>query len=261
MTDEQILIERDDKDIVTVTINRPEKLNALTKSMWGKLGETFAELSTDNGVRCIVLTGAGEKSFSPGNDISEFETDRSNSEQAAAYGNLMARNIDAMRACPHPTVAAIRGICVGGGMEIAGLCDIRICGESSRFGAPIAKLGLVMGYDELGALRSLVGAGPALEILLEGRIFDAAEALRLGVVSRVVPDADVMTESRAAAERVAAGAPLVHRWHKKFLERLEDPAPLTAEEIAEGYECYDTEDFQTGYKAFLEKKTPDFKGR
>ena len=261
MTDEQILIERDDKDIVTVTINRPEKLNALTKSMWGKLGETFAELSTDNGVRCIVLTGAGEKSFSPGNDISEFETDRSNSEQAAAYGNLMARNIDAMRACPHPTVAAIRGICVGGGMEIAGLCDIRICGESSRFGAPIAKLGLVMGYDELGALRSLVGAGPALEILLEGRIFDAAEALRLGVVSRVVPDADVMTESRAAAERVAAGAPLVHRWHKKFLKRLEDPAPLTAEEIAEGYECYDTEDFQTGYKAFLEKKTPDFKGR
>ena len=261
MTDEQILIERDDKDIVTVTINRPEKLNALTKSMWGKLGETFAELSTDNGVRCIVLTGAGEKSFSPGNDISEFETDRSNSEQAAAYGNLMARNIDAMRACPHPTVAAIRGICVGGGMEIAGLCDIRICGESSRFGAPIAKLGLVMGYDELGALRSLVGAGPALESLLEGRIFDAAEALRLGVVSRVVPDADVMTESRAAAERVAAGAPLVHRWHKKFLERLEDPAPLTAEEIAEGYECYDTEDFQTGYKAFLEKKTPDFKGR
>ncbi len=261
MTDEQILIERDDKDIVTVTINRPEKLNALTKSMWGKLGETFAELGTDDSVRCILLTGAGEKSFSPGNDIGEFETDRSNSEQAAAYGDLMARNIDAMRACPHPTVAAIRGICVGGGMEIAGLCDIRICGESSRFGAPIAKLGLVMGYDELGALKSLVGAGPALEILLEGRIFDAAEALRLGVVSRVVPDADVMTESRAAAERVAAGAPLVHRWHKKFLERLEDPAPLTAEEIAEGYECYDTEDFQTGYKAFLEKKTPDFKGR
>ena len=101
----------------------------------------------------------------------------------------------------------------------------------------------------------------ALEILLEGRIFGTDEALRLGVISRVVPDADVMTEARAAAERVAAGAPLVHRWHKKFLERLEDPSPLTDEEIAEGFECYDTEDFQTGYKAFLEKKTPDFKGR
>ncbi len=261
MAEDTILVERDDKKIVTITINRPDKLNALTKTMWGKLGETFADLAKDDSVRCIILTGAGEKSFSPGNDISEFETDRSNSEQAAAYGALMARNIDAMRACPHPTVAAIRGICVGGGMEIAGLCDIRICGEGSRFGVPISKLGLVMGYHEIGALKSLVGAGPALEILLEGRIFDAEEALRLGVVSRVVPDTDVMDESRAAAERVAAGAPLVHRWHKKFLERLEDPAPLTDEEISEGFACYDTEDFQTGYKAFLEKKTPAFKGR
>ena len=107
MTEDTILVERDDKDIVTITINRPEKLNALTKTMWGKLGDTFAELSTDDSVRCIILTGAGEKSFSPGNDISEFETDRSNSKQAAAYGALMAKNIDAMRACPHPTVAAI----------------------------------------------------------------------------------------------------------------------------------------------------------
>ncbi len=261
MTEDTILVDRDDNNIVTITINRPEKLNALTKTMWGKLGDTFAGLAKDDSVRCIILTGAGEKSFSPGNDISEFETDRSNSKQAAAYGALMAKNIDAMRACPHPTVAAIRGICVGGGMEIAGLCDIRICGESSRFGVPISKLGLVMGYHEIGALKSLVGAGPALEILLEGRIFGTDEALRLGVVSRVVADAEVMNEAHATAERVAAGAPLVHRWHRKFLARLEDPAPLTDEEIAEGFECYDTEDFQTGYKAFLEKKTPDFKGR
>jgi len=261
MADNHILVERDDKDIVTITLNRPEKLNALTKSMWGALGDTFADLTGDDSVRCIVLTGAGGKAFSPGNDISEFETDRSNSTQAAAYGALMARNIDAMRACPHPTVAAIRGICVGGGMEIAGLCDVRICGESSRFGAPISKLGLVMGYHEIGALKSLVGAGPALEILLEGRIFDAAEALRLGVVSRVMADDEVMAEARASAERIAAGAPLVNRWHRKFLKRLEDPTPLSDAEIAEGFACYDTEDFQTGYKAFLDKKTPTFKGR
>jgi len=260
MADDHILVDRDDKDIVTITLNRPDKLNALTKSMWGALGDTFADLTKDGSVRCIVLTGAGGKAFSPGNDISEFETDRSNSTQAAAYGALMAKNIDAMRACPHPTVAAIRGICVGGGMEIAGLCDVRICGESSRFGAPISKLGLVMGYHEIGALKSLVGAGPALEILLEGRIFDAAEALRLGVVSRVMPDDGVMDEARASAERIAAGAPLVHRWHRKFLQRLEDPTPLSDDEIAEGFACYDTEDFQTGYKAFLEKKTPTFKG-
>lgn len=261
MGSEDILVTRDDNDIVTVTLNRPAKLNALTKTMWGTLGEIFTGLSADDSVRCIIMSGAGGKAFSPGNDISEFETDRSNAEQAAAYGELMARNIDAMRACPHPTVAAIRGICVGGGMEIAGLCDVRICGEQSRFGVPISKLGLVMGYHEIGALKSLVGAGPALEILLEGRIFDAAEALRLGVVSRVVSDDGVMDEARATAARIAAGAPLVHRWHRKFLKRLEDPTPLSDDEIAEGFACYDTEDFQTGYKAFLEKKAPVFKGR
>lgn len=261
MGSEDILVTRDDNDIVTVTLNRPAKLNALTKTMWGTLGEIFTRLSADDSVRCIIMSGAGGKAFSPGNDISEFETDRSNAEQAAAYGELMARNIDAMRACPHPTVAAIRGICVGGGMEIAGLCDVRICGEQSRFGVPISKLGLVMGYHEIGALKSLVGAGPALEILLEGRIFDAAEALRLGVVSRVVSDDGVMDEARATAERIAAGAPLVHRWHRKFLKRLEDPTPLSDDEIAEGFACYDTEDFQTGYKAFLDKKAPVFKGR
>lgn len=261
MSDDQILVDRDDKDIVTITINRPAKLNALTKTMWGQLGATFRELSDDDSVRCIILTSAGEKSFSPGNDISEFETDRSNSEQATRYGALMAENIEAMANCRHPSVAAIKGICVGGGLEIAGLCDVRICGESSRFGAPISKLGLVMGYHELGALQSLVGRGPALEILLEGRVFGTEEALRLGIVSRVVADGDVMTEARASAERIAAGAPLVHRWHKKFAARLEDKTPLSADEINEAFECFDTDDFKTGYKAFLNKETPKFSGK
>lgn len=261
MSGDTILVERDGKDIVTVTLNRPTKLNAMTKPMWGRLGEVFRELSADETVRCIVLTGAGEKSFSPGNDISEFETDRSNSAQAAEYGALMASTINAITDCPHPTVAAIRGICVGGGAEIAGLCDIRICGRSSRFGVPISKLGLVMGYHEIGALRSLVGSGRALEILLEGRVFDAEEAHHLGIVSRIVEDADVMDEAYAAAGRIVAGAPLVHRGHKKFLKRLADPTPLTPEEIAEGYACFDTEDFKTGYRAFLEKTAPVFKGR
>ncbi len=261
MSDQHILVERDDRNIVTITLNRPEKLNALTKTMWGRLGDVFRELSDDDSVRCIMMTGAGGKSFSPGNDISEFETDRSSAAKAADYGELMGRNIKAMRDCPHPSVAAIRGICVGGGMELAGLCDVRICGEKSRFGVPISKLGLVMGYHEIDALRSLVGAGPALEILLEGRVFDAEEAQRLGIVSRIVADDDVMTEARNAAERIAAGAPLVHRWHRKFLNRLQDSTPLSDEELAESYACFDTEDFQTGYRAFLEKKTPEFTGR
>jgi len=184
-----------------------------------------------------------------------------NAAQAEAYGKLMHGTIAAFRACVVPTVAMIKGICVGGGLEIAGLCDIRICGESSRFGAPISKLGLVMAYPELSCLRDLVGPGVALEILLEGRIMDAPEALQKGIVSRIVPDADVETEATATARRIADGAPLVHRWHKKFLERLADPTPLSAEELKEGFACYDTEDFKTGYQAFLDKKKPQFKGR
>ncbi len=259
MTD-QILVRRDDT-IATVTLNRPEKLNAMTKPMWRRLGEVMGELSADDGVRCIVVTGAGMKSFSPGNDISEFETERSNVEQARAYGNILHGTLDTIRACRHPTVAMIRGICVGGGLEIAGLCDLRICGESSRFGIPINRLGLVMAYPEIEVLISLVGRSSALEILLEGRVFGADEAKEMGLVSRVVADGDVEKEALAAARRIADGAPLINRWHKKFARRLADPKPLTAEELDEGYACYGTEDFQTGVKAFLAKTKPEFKGR
>ena len=259
MTD-QILVQRDDT-IATVTLNRPEKLNAMTKPMWRRLGEVMGELSADDGVRCIVVTGAGMKSFSPGNDIGEFETERSNVEQARAYGKILHRTLDTIRACRHPTVAMIRGICVGGGLEIAGLCDLRICGESSRFGIPINRLGLVMAYPEIEVLIGLVGRSAALEILLEGRVFGADEAKEMGLVSRVVADGDVETEALAAARRIADGAPLVARWHKKFARRLAEPAPLTAEELDEGYACYGTEDFQTGVKAFLAKTKPRFEGR
>ncbi len=259
MTD-QILVQRDGT-IATVTLNRPEKLNAMTKPMWRRLGEVMGKLSADDRVRCIVVTGAGVKSFSPGNDISEFETERSNVEQARAYGKILHGTLNTIRACRHPTVAMIRGICVGGGLEIAGLCDLRISGKSSRFGIPINRLGLVMAYPEIEVLISLVGRSVALEILLEGRVFGADEAKEMGLVSRVVADADVEKEALAAAGRIADGAPLVARWHKKFARRLAEPKPLTPEELDEGYACYGTEDFETGYKAFLAKTKPDFKGR
>jgi enoyl-CoA hydratase/carnithine racemase len=257
---ETVLVERRGP-IATVLLNRPHKLNALTKPMWGRLGEALRALDADDSLRCVVLRGAGEKAFSPGNDISEFETERSNPQQAKDYGRLMHGTLTALRELRHPTIARIHGICVGGGMEIAGLCDLRICGESSRFGAPIAKLGLVMAYPEIQALRDLVGKQTALEILLEGRIFDAAEAKEKGIVTRIVPDDRVADEVAETAERVAAGAPLVARWHKKFLRRLEDPTPLSEAEFDEGFACYGTEDFAIGYKAFLDKKKPEFEGR
>ena len=255
-----ILVHDRGGPIVTVVLNRPEKLNALTRPMWKRLGEVFAELSSDVGVRCIVIRGAGTKAFAPGNDISEFESERSNVEQARAYGEDMRRTIDAIAQCRHPIVAQIHGICVGGGLEIAGLADIRICGESSRFGVPINKLGLTMAYAEIGSLISLAGEATALEILLEGRVFDAREARDKGLVTRVVPDDQVESEARESAQRIADGAPLVARWHKKFARRLRDAAPLTAAEYEEGFACFGTGDFRTGYQAFLAKRKPEFRG-
>jgi len=247
--------------IATVVLNRPDKLNALTKSMWHDLGQAIGALSTIEDLRCVILRGAGEKAFSPGNDIGEFATERANKAQAIGYGEVMRATAEALAACRHPLVAQIHGICVGGGLEIAALCDLRICGESSRFGAPIKNLGLVMAYPEMAPLVRLVGPAVALEILLEGRIFDAAEAKCKGLVTRVVPDAQVAAEARATAERIADGAPLTARWHKKFARRLADPRPLTPAEHDECFDCFDTEDFRIGYKAFLAKQKPKFVGR
>ena len=257
---ELVRVEREGP-IATVVLNRPAKLNAMTRGMWGALGEAIHALSADDAVRCVVLRGAGDRAFSPGNDIGEFATERSNKAQAREYGATMHRTADALACCRHPLVAQIHGICVGGGLEIAALCDIRICGTSSRFGAPIKNLGLVMAYAEMEPIVRLVGPAVALEILLEGRVFDAAEALQKGLVTRVVPDDQVAAESRAAAERIAEGAPLVARWHKKFARRLAEGTPLAMAERDECFDCFDTEDFRTGYAAFLAKTKPEFKGR
>jgi len=250
-----------DGPIATVVLNRPEKLNALTMAMWGDLGATIAALSADDALRCVIVRGAGEKAFSPGNDIGEFATARSNKAQAIEYGRAMHATAKELAACRHPLVAQIHGICVGGGLELAALCDIRICGQSSRFGAPIKNLGLVMAYPEMAPLVRLVGPDAALEILLEGRIFDAAEAQEKRLITRVVADDQVAAEALATAQRIAEGAPLVARWHKRFARRLADPRPLSAAEYDECFDCFDTEDFRIGYAAFLAKQKPTFVGR
>lgn len=257
-----ITVERDG-GIITVVLDRPHKLNALTRAMWAALGDAVRALSADDGVRCILLRGAGEKAFSPGNDISEFANERANKSQAIDYGQAMHTTAQALAECRHPIVAQIHGICVGGGLEIAALADLRICGESSRFGAPIKNLGLVMAYPEMAPLIALVGKAVTLELLLEGRILDAREALAKGLVTRVVPDDQVAAEARAAAQRIADGAPLAARWHKAFVRRLlSEPArALTAAELDAAFDCFDTEDFRIGYAAFLAKRPPQFVGR
>ena len=247
--------------IATVVLNRPDKLNALTKSMWRMLGEAIDMLSADDGLRCVILRGAGDRAFSPGNDVAEFATERGNRAQAIDYGRIMHATTAALARCRHPLVAEIHGICVGGGLEIAASCDLRICGEGSRFGAPIKNLGLVMAYAEMAPLVRLVGADVALEILLEGRIFGAAEAKEKRLVTRVVPDGDVVAEAQATAQRIADGAPLAARWHKRFARRLADSRPLTDAERNECFDCFDTEDFRIGYAAFLARRKPEFRGK
>jgi enoyl-CoA hydratase len=256
----ELLVSRDG-DIASVTLNRPQRLNALNRGQWQALGASMRQLSSDDTLRCIVLRGAGGKAFAAGADIAEFATERADARQAQGYGELIHATMQAVAQCRHPTVALIEGACIGGGLEIAAMCDFRICGESSRFGVPINRLGLTMGYGELAGLLALVGRAVALEILLEGRVFSAAEAYHKGLVNRVVADGEVEHEAYALARRIADGAPLVARWHKQFIERLTPRAEIPASEWDQGYACFDTEDYREGVRAFLAKTPPKFGGR
>lgn len=254
-----VLLSRD-SEIATVTLNRPDRLNALDRGMWQRLSAIMAAVGGDDTVRCVILRGAGP-AFGAGADVAEFATERDTPAKAAAYAEIMGGALGALRDCRVPTVAQIRGACAGAGLEIAIHCDLRIAADSSKFGAPVQRLGITMPYPEIAALVELVGYATALEILLEGRLFGAREAYEKGLLSRVVPEASLDEEVTATARRIADGAPLVHRWHKKFVRRLLDPKPLSTAEVAESYAACGTEDYRTGISAFLAKQKPRFRGR
>ena len=250
-----------DGAIATVVIENEGRLNALSLPMWRQLRAAFEELSHDRDqTRCIVLRGAGE-AFASGADIAEFERERYDVQSARAYGKAIHPALVSISECPHPVVSMIHGPCVGGGLEIASRTDIRIAGESARFGVPVNRLGLVVAYAELKALLDIVGPAVAMEMLLEGKIVGAKEAASMRLVNRVVPDSKLEAEVYESAKRIADGAPLAARWHKKFVRRLLEPKPLREDELEESFDCFGSEDFQIGYRAFLEKKKPQFKGR
>ncbi len=260
----KILLKREGA-VATVTINAPEKMNAIEREMWTEIARIMPELDADEAVRVALFRGAGDRAFSAGADISRFEKERYSSAQARAYareGFLLG--LDAVEAFSKPILCLIRGACVGGGVELAAAADLRIAGESSRFGVPVAKLGLVAGYSELRRFVQSIGPARTLDMLLTARLFSAQEMLEAGFLARVAPDEEVERTAYEAAERIASLAPLVHRWHKSFVKKiLADPALANLSEADEAAEfaCFDTEDFRAGVAAFLEKKTPKFEGR
>ena len=245
--------------IATVRLDEPERHNVLDADGWRALAEAFDGLSEREDVTCVVLSGTGGRAFSAGSDIAAFPNQRDSPEDVRDYSAVIASAMTAVRGCPHPTVAVIEGICVGGGLEIAACCDLRVCGESSRFGAPINRLGLTMSHDELEPLVRLLGASPVLDLLLSGELIDAERARSVGLVNRIWPDSAVVEQGYGLAARIAAGAPLVNRWHKKFIRRLQDRTPLTNEERAEALAAFETEDYREGRTAFLEKRDPHFR--
>ena len=249
--------------VAEVVLDRPEKHNVLDLGGWSALADTFDELSKNVDIGCVIIRGAGDRSFSTGSDISSFAAQRDTPEDARRYSEAITRGMNAVRECRHPTLGLIEGLCVGGGMEIAACCDVRICGQSSRFGAPINRLGLTMSHDELEPLIALLGPGPVLEILLTGDLIGAERAREIGLVNRIVEDGEVIPTGWDLASRIAEGAPLVNRWHKRFILRLmeRDSEPLTKAEQDEALEAFQTDDYREGRSAFLEKRPPKFSGQ
>ena len=256
---ERVMAARDG-GVVTITLSHPDKLNVLDMAGWERLGAIFEALSADDSVRCVLVKGQGGRAFSTGSDIGAFGAQRSTPAQVTRYAAAVRRGVRGVYDCPHPTVAVVRGLCVGGGLIIAACCDVRVCGESSRFGAPINRLGATMAYEEMSPLLAAAGAGAVLEILLTGDLVDARRAREMGIVNRIVPDGEVVAEAKAVAQNIARGAPLVNRWHKKFIRRTADPDPLRDEEREEAYEAFRTRDYREGTAAFIEKRPPRFEG-
>lgn len=255
----EILLSRDG-GIATVTLSNPGKRNAIDAAMWRRLAEAMVGLDADDGLRAVIVRGDGA-AFAAGGDLDEFRTARADVDKALAYHGTVGRALAALERCRHPTIAMILGPCVGGGLEIACACDLRIAGEGASFGAPIARLGFSMYPGELAGLLRVAGPAVVREILLEGRLLSAAEALAKGLLTRVVPDSAAADECHAAARRIAAGAPLVARWHKQWIARLLDGRPLGDDEKRAAFDFLDSEDYREGLAAFEEKRPPVFKGR
>lgn len=257
------ILQRVGDGVGVVTFNNPEKRNAMSLEMWEGFGQALIELRENPQVRVVILTGAGDKAFVSGADISQFEKSRHNAEASEEYSRKSAAQRALLADYPKPTIACIRGYCLGGGMQVAMLADIRIAAEDGQFGIPAAKLGIAYGYDGLRNLVSLVGPSWARLIMYTGMRIDFKEALRIGLVDRVIPTEELLGATMELATTISTNAPLAIKAAKITIEQvLEDPADRDMEAIRQiGIDCMNSEDFREGRQAFMEKRKPQFKGR
>ena len=258
MAGNDILMERQGA-IGLITLNRAERRNAIRYAGWQGLAAAVRALGTDPTIRVIVIRGAGEEAFASGADISEFPTFRSTHSQAAVYHDAVTDALAAISNVEQPVIAMIHGYCIGGGCELAVACDLRIADEHSRFGIPSAKLGVVLGVEELRALLYLVGMAAAKDILLSGRILDAAEALRIGLVNQIVPRADLLATTMVLAERIASHSPVALASTKVLLDRIahgDNPYDIATTYANFNLRASASAHYQENVRAFLEKRPP-----
>jgi len=262
MTTDKILASREGP-VGFLVFNNPERRNAVSLDMWQRAGEVVAEFAQDDSVRVIVLAGAGGRSFVSGADISKFEDERADTEAQERYSKTSAGMRARLREAGKPTIAMIHGYCIGGGMSLALSCDLRICSDDAQFGIPAARLGIGYGMEGLRRLVELVGPSAAKEFIYTARRCTAAEALRLGIVNRVLPAQSLDATVREMAAEIAANAPLSLLTAKRVVDELmKDPAErdlALCESLVK--RCGASEDFIEGRRAFMEKRKPVFRGR
>ena len=246
-----------------ITFNQPEKRNAMSVEMWDGMTAILAAWEQDPEVRVVVLTGAGDKAFVSGADISQFAETRSNAEAQKDYDRVTSAGRAKLSNYAKPVIARVHGFCLGGGLGIAMGADIRIASQSSTFGIPAAKLGIAYGFDMVRRLISLVGNAHARTLLFTGERIGAAEAERIGLVNQVVPDAELDATVYKLARTIAGNAPLSVSGMKFILgQAMRDPADrdmLSVERAVSA--CFDSADYTEGRTAFMEKRKPLFTGR
>lgn len=257
------MLAASDDGVGLVTFNQPDKRNAMSVAMWDGLAEILDGFAADPDIRVVILTGAGHRAFVSGADISEFEKQRGDAGARREYDRLTSAGREKLAGFPKPIIARIRGYCLGGGLAIAMSADLRIAGQDSEFGIPAARLGIAYGFEMTEQLVALVGPANARMLLYSGARIDAAEAQRIGLINRAVPDEDLSDHVADLARTIADNAPLSVHAAKLIINqamKAERERDMDAVQRAVAA-CFDSQDYREGRSAFMEKRTPRFLGR